>query len=308
MTPFAHETRFRSLLAPLDGSRLAEATIPVARSLAAQLDARLTLLHVLEHAPPPTIHGEAHLTDATAAANYLAGLLPRFAATDGAVQTHVHPNPEHDVAQSIIDHVQELAADLVVLAAHGRGGIRGWLFGRIAQQVVRRGSLPVCLVPVAATGGERRFVGRTISVALNGMPAAEASLPAAMGLARAFRATIHLICAVPTVETLDAERAASAMLTPNAARAVLELEAADAWRYLAEVAVNLSAAGLASSFAVVRGDPASAIIAEAERVRADILAMATHGRGGLGGLWAGSVGAKVQSRFLRPMLLVPAPK
>lgn len=224
------------------------------------------------------------------------------------VHTHVHLNPEHDVAQSIIGHAKEFAVDLVVLAAHGRGGVRGWLFGRIAQQVVRRGSTPVFLVPVAAAAvGERRFACRTVAVAVNGTVEAEVARPAALGLARAFQATMHLIFAVPTVDTLDAERSTTAVLVPSAARAVLELEATAARQYLARVVGMLRAAGLTSRVAVVRGDPATEIVAEAERARADILALATHGRGGLGGVWAGGMGAKVLGRFQRPMLLVRAP-
>jgi len=49
----------------------------------------------------------------------------------------------------------------------------------------------------------------------------------------------------------------------------------------------------------------AAIVAEAERVGAGVLAFATHGQSGLRGMWAGSVGAKLLAQFHRPLLLVP---
>ncbi|MEZ4620068.1 MAG: universal stress protein [Caldilineaceae bacterium] len=59
------------ILVPLDGSRLAEAALPVAMGLAAQLRTRVTLLHIIEQNAPASVHGEPHLTTAAAAHTYL---------------------------------------------------------------------------------------------------------------------------------------------------------------------------------------------------------------------------------------------
>ena len=53
------------------GSRLAEAVLPAACSLARTLSARLLLVHVLEREPPAMVHGEPHHADAPQAAAYL---------------------------------------------------------------------------------------------------------------------------------------------------------------------------------------------------------------------------------------------
>ncbi|HVB64331.1 MAG TPA: universal stress protein, partial [Nitrolancea sp.] len=52
---------FKRVLVPLDGSRLAEAVLPVAFAIAARCGATVTLLHVLEHNAPETVHGQQHL-------------------------------------------------------------------------------------------------------------------------------------------------------------------------------------------------------------------------------------------------------
>ena len=66
--------RFTRILVPLDGSRLAEAVMPAARSLAAKLGARVLLLHVLEREPPEAVHGEPHLGTSQEALTYLESL------------------------------------------------------------------------------------------------------------------------------------------------------------------------------------------------------------------------------------------
>src|SRR5262249_39237985 len=62
------------ILVALEGSRLAEAVLPAACSLARTLGARLLLVHVLEREAPATVHGEPHHADADEAAAYLGRL------------------------------------------------------------------------------------------------------------------------------------------------------------------------------------------------------------------------------------------
>ncbi|HEY7030204.1 MAG TPA: universal stress protein [Thermomicrobiales bacterium] len=302
------EMAIRTLLVPLDGSRLAEAAVAPSIAVATGVGAAVTLLHVLEHDAPTSVHGEPHLATAAAATAYLERVAGRYAAAGVAVSTHVHANPERDVTGAIAAHAEELDADLVMLASHGSGGLRGFLFGRVAQQVVRRGTRPVLIVQVRGDDEARRpFVCKTIALLLSGTDEAEAAVPVAVTLAKALGARLHLISAVPTVGTLGADRAASATLMPGAARAVLSIEEDTAQTYLRGVAAELGSRGLGVTTAVVRGDPADATVDEANRVGADMLALATHGRQGLGGIWAGSVGAKVLSRFDRALLLARAP-
>lgn len=298
-----------SILNPLDGSRLAEAATGPALALAQRSGARVTLIHVLEHEAPEKIHGEPHLSNQADAQKYLDHISERFTASGVPVETHVHENPERDVSGSIVAHAAELNADLVVLAAHGSGGIRGFLFGRVADQVLRRGSRPVLLVQVGETAGPAvDFSCATIAVLLNGSAEAENVLPIAVPVARAFGAAIHLIAAVPTMSTLTSDRSPSATLMPSTARAVLDLENDNLNSYLFRVAQELRQEGFAVTLAVVRGDPAAATVDEAKRVHADLLAFASHGRTGLSGIWSGSIGARVLTRFTRPLLIARLPE
>jgi nucleotide-binding universal stress UspA family protein len=307
-TGFPPPTPIRSLLVPLDGSRLAEAAIPAAIALAHAFDATVTLLHVLESDPPAEVHGEPHLARTQDAAAYLEGIATRFTSTVVSVSVHVHADPERDVSSSIVQHADEIGADVIVLANHGSGGLRGFLFGRVAQQVLQRGRRPVLAIPVAERQPSPAVeVPRRLAVLLNRTDEAEAAIPLSATMAQAFAARMHLILAVPTRGTLDADRSATATLLPSAAKEVLELEEREGRAYLDSIALELSSHGLPVTTSVVRGDPAERAVQEAMRVDANLLAMTTHARGGLSGLLSGSVGAKILARSNLPLLLVPAP-
>jgi nucleotide-binding universal stress UspA family protein len=302
------EIELNVILIPLDGSHLAETALGPALALAQRSRAGVTLLHVLEHEAPETIHGEKHLAGESEAAAYLGHVAQRFTAAGVPVETHVHANPERDVPGSIVDHAAELDADLIVLAAHGKGGLRGFLFGRVAEQVLRRGLRPMLLVQVGESVGPLvDFSCETIAVLLDGSEEATHVMPVVLPVARSFGAALHLIAAVATVGALGSERSPSAMLMPTAARAVLDLEYDNLVNYLSSVAETLRNRGFTVTAAVVRGEPADVVVAEAERVQADLLAFATHGRSGLSGIWTGSLGAKVLTRFKRPLLLARVP-
>ena len=50
-------------------------------------------------------------------------------------------------AATILDELG--AHDLIVMTSHGRGGVRRWLLGSVAERLIRVGEAPVLLVPVA---------------------------------------------------------------------------------------------------------------------------------------------------------------
>lgn len=73
---------------------------------------------------------------------------------------------------------------------------------------------------------------------------------------------------------------------------------------LVQTAAELTAAGIHLEPLVARGDPATTITAIAEEMDAGLIAMATHGRGGVGRLALGSTADRVLHASRRPLLLV----
>ncbi len=306
--PVHREARviLQRLLVPLDGSRLAECVLPAAISLAQHLRAQLTLLHVMERAAPPTVHGDRHLTAVNEAEAYLtvvAGGVPPGTAAD----RHVHPNEEGDVAKSITDHAADLGADLIILSTHGRGGARRVLFGSVAQQVLRRGTRPVLLVhPPDANmpGAPGPWNLERVLVPLDGSPPAEDALPISLVVAEAYGAEVHLLRIVPTLTTIPGERASAARLVPIATAASLEIEEEEARRGLETIASRIRGEGVRVTAAVGRGEPAQGVLDVALRAHVDLVVMATHGRTGLDAVLSGSVASRIAAKFPRPLLLV----
>lgn len=295
---------FQHVLVPLDGSRLAEAVLPVAAWLADHFQCRLTLFHVIERGAPSLIHGEPHLAAAKEANAYLAEIGARLASSKGEVSWHVHTDEVGDVAGSIVAHALEMGCDLILLATHGRGGLRDLLFGSIAHQVLQRGTLPVFLVQPRERAEQADFLCRKLLVPLDGNPDHEAAVPVATELARVCGAAIHVLVVVPTLTTLSGDRAATAMLLPTSMRAMLDLAQQGASDYLRQLAGRLAMQGFPTTAEVARGEPASAVVSAAQRVGADLIVMATHGKAGMDAFWSGSLTPKVTGRYGGPLLLV----
>lgn len=294
----------KHLLAPLDGSDLAEAALPVAADLASKTGARLTLLHVLEQDAPGQVHGQRHLTRPEEAQAYLKGLADRLAATGIEADWHVHLEPTSQLASSLKEHAEELAPDLLVMCAHGRARLRDWLSGNIAQQTLKQGAIPILLLKPGPKG-ELIFPFHRILAPLDGQPSHEQGLPLAAEMARLFEAEIQLIMVVPTLEVLPAETAATGSLLPGATRAVLDLAEEQAQEYLGRHLAALKAKGLKASASLGRGDPLSLISRTAETAKADLIVLASHGKIGSEAFWAGSLSARLVGRLNASFLLVP---
>ena len=140
--------RLRSILVPLDGSRLAEAALPPILRLAQRHRAELRLLRV-EHpqrrrqaaqaaAPGRLVQG---------AETYLAGVAHRLAAEGIRAIPVVRVG---DPPVEILDEVWERRPDLVAMATHGRTGLTHLRLGSITEQVLRASPVPVLLFPARA--------------------------------------------------------------------------------------------------------------------------------------------------------------
>lgn len=299
---------YKRLLVPLDGSQLAETVIPAVEAIALKASATVTLMHVLEEHAPTTIHGEKHLLDASDAAEYVESVAARLRAKGVKVECHVHEAPEGDIARSIVEHAEEFAPDLVILCAHGPGGLRGFVSGRVGQQVLQQGTRPILLLQPGPHGEAPAFDLRTVLVPLDGAAEHEGALAAAEPVAKLFAATLHLLYVVPTVSTLADERARSGVLLPTAMRAILDMTQQRGAEYLDEVATECRADGVTVSAEVLRGSTVDALLKRANKLGVDLIVMASHGRAGLSAFLTGSVAPRIMAKVRSPLLLVRAPE
>lgn len=138
-----------------------------------------------------------------------------------------------------------------------------------------------------------------ILIPLDGSPLAEKALEIAEPLALAAGMEVLLLRVVPPIPPLI--EGARIIMTADE---VAALERREAEAYLAGIATGLRGRGLRVRPLVRVGDPARAILATAEAEGATLIAMATHGRGGLGRLLFGSVTAQVMRASPVPVLTV----
>jgi nucleotide-binding universal stress UspA family protein len=203
-------------------------------------------------------------------------------------------------APAIVDEARLGQADLIVMSTHGRGGVGRWIYGSVADGVLRQAETPVLVVPPAADPAWSRTGDARVLVPLDGSALADEALGPAAALAVALGATLVL---VRVVEPLSYGYLYGQPYLPTT-----ELDFAETKRTaeddLAALAQRLRAQGHRVATRVEVGPPVQTLawIAADEGVAA--IAMATHGRGGLARLVMGSVATGLLQRAELPVLLV----
>ncbi len=245
---------FRHILVPLDGSRMAEAALPVALYLSHSFGSQVTLFHVIERDAPREIHGERHLHDPQVAEKYLRECSIQFKAAGIIVATHVHEAPQDNVSRSIAEHGDEFGVDFIAMCTHGKGGLRAFLFGRIAQQVAAIIATPVLFVQPLDTGVSDKISFKRVLVPLDGNAAHEEGLFVAERFAKSLESELYLVMVVPEVTNLPGEEAAAARLSPLVASEILDLVQHEAEEYLDLHVKRLQSEGITVEAAVFRGD------------------------------------------------------
>jgi nucleotide-binding universal stress UspA family protein len=136
------------MLVPLDFSEPASRALEYAIRLARQLQARLTLLHVIYLPPLAGADLTTQMAEIEAAARHaMDERLRRVQEAGIAVQSIiVHGIPW----QEIVDKAKDTQADLIVMSTHGRTGLQHMLLGSVAEKVVRFSPCSVLVTRQAA--------------------------------------------------------------------------------------------------------------------------------------------------------------
>jgi nucleotide-binding universal stress UspA family protein len=124
-------------------------------------------------------------------------------------------------------------------------------------------------------------------VPLDGSPVAESIMPFLMQIAGPLDMAVTLLRVVEPLSPIVGDGTQPIIVDDVPART------RDAEEYLAPLATMLRARGVNTSSTVRRGRPDKEIVAAARDVGADLIAMSTHGRNGLGRLLFGSVAEQV---------------
>ena len=292
---------YKQILVPLDGSAFAEAALPLALALSAKTKADVQLVTVVE--PIPAFAYEEWESAAREwSEQYLTAVADRIsAAAGGEVTTALHSG---HVVETLVDAAKAIDADVVVMATHGRGALsRAWL-GSAADGFMRRADIPVLFVRPEEgepPPPEPRADFDTVLIPLDGTELSESALAHATELGELFGCAYHLTRIVSYPIDI-----ASPYLphTVQMNQTVLAEAKADAAEYLEDRADQMRKRGLrVTTSVIVDAQAGQGILAEAEAVGCDLIAMATHGRKGVGRLVLGSAADKVLRGTHVPLLL-----
>ncbi|PQJ34328.1 hypothetical protein BSZ35_06695 [Salinibacter sp. 10B] len=130
------------IFVPYDFSEPAAKAVRYGKALAEGYGATVTLVHVVQDLTVPMEY-ELNVPDVKTAdvqARAEAALQEEAADRHRVLVATGHPG------RRIVELAEERAADLLVLATHGRTGLRRILLGSVAEQVIRRASCPVLTV------------------------------------------------------------------------------------------------------------------------------------------------------------------
>ena len=167
---------FNKVLVPLDGSELAEAVLPYVEDLGQRCAAEIVLLQVIpmprDMTTAPIFQAPMSLPGSTEdeviarhpihraqeieslrvdSERALAGVRERLSKAGLSVRVEVlFGRP----ANRIVEYALKEEVDLIAMSTLGRSGFSRWMFGSVADEVVRAAAIPILLI--RPPGADRR--------------------------------------------------------------------------------------------------------------------------------------------------------
>lgn len=295
------------IMAPIEGAASEMPAISVALKLAQCFDAELHL--VVAEAPPLGIETVPRppvlaITEQTLVDERLARLHnledrgQEYAELGNiSVTTALEYGP---VTRTLGDYATKHNVDLIVMSSHSRGGVKRLTLGSVTDYLVRNTNIPVLVVRprTLVTGDTSDFVLGRIVVPLDGSELAEQVLPEVAALASRLGSAVNLIHVLTPVTYSQKE-----IMQPGLPW--WDADIATAKSYLDDAAIELIEQGLTVTRDVLLSDHiATAILDYAVREGADVIALATRGKGGISRLVFGSVADEITRTSPTSLLVV----
>ena len=145
---------YKRILVATDGSTLSKKAVRSALSLARAVDAQVVALYVVPRYPVSYFEGGVTISNAEVArtekmwadkGQAVVDAVAKSAQDEGLVARAVVMRSDL-VAESILSAAKKHKCDLVVMASHGRRGIKRLLLGSETQHVLTHGSIPVLVL------------------------------------------------------------------------------------------------------------------------------------------------------------------
>jgi nucleotide-binding universal stress UspA family protein len=145
------------ILIPLDGSELSKLALPAGEEFGAKLKVPITLFQMATTIKLYNdVSGTSTYIDYTKVnddekkhAVSEMSILEQELKAQG-LNVNIIVTPGSDAATEIIELCRKSGIDMVVMSTHGRSGLGRWVFGNVAEKILRHGETPLLLVHARA--------------------------------------------------------------------------------------------------------------------------------------------------------------
>ncbi len=202
--------------------------------------------------------------------------------------------------EAIIRVAERKNCDLIIMASHGRSGVKGLLLGSETQKVLTHSKIPVLVCRSADKTQKGASVFNHILLPTDGSELSAAAIRQGVRFAKSIGAKVTGLCVIPEQDPFFYQKRIPKQALEEAEQRRREL----AKTYLEAVAKGAMEAGVVYDVVFENNDsPYEAIIQVAEREGCDLIMMASHGRRGVGALLLGSETQKVLTHSRVPVLV-----
>lgn len=307
---------YKKILTILDGSQVAEVVFPVAKEFAGRLGLDIVLLHVYSPVMKEFIPMyQAYLNQAAETIRTMAREVQSgLGIQQGEKTIEVHGELVMGYhADAILKYADENNIDLILMASHGRSGVKQWNLGSVADKILRASKIPVWVVRAGIKDAVPydKWPSRTMLVPLTGSDISETAIPHAKELARhkgpvPIDVVLLQVCEPPTAPSYySPEVSAIPMNWGQFAEQELARMKKGAAEYLVKIEEQFKNEGIKHVKSMVLvGKPSDEIINYANKNPYTVVVMATHGRSGFSRLVYGSVAESVLFNINNPLVLI----
>lgn len=268
------------ILAPLDGSPLAECVLPHVLAVAQAMKARVTLLHVLERPrgtgelPTDPLHWQVKKNTAK---GYLEQITTRLKETKLDVNSVIL---EGIPAELIIEYANSNEIDLLALSTHGRSGLSGWNVSSVVQKIILRAYKSTLLVRAykpTESQVDKSYSYRRLFVGLDCSPRAEMVLPVAINLSQYHKSKLILGTVIRNPELFHRFPPSDEDL--ELVNKISDRNQQAAQHYFEQLSTQFSSQDVdLETFQIASDNVISSLHNMVEKENADLVMLAAHGR------------------------------
>ena len=286
---------FERILVPLDGSKVAEQVFPHVVELATAFGSEVTSIGVCE--PEESEYG--HICHVYM--NHEADQLKSKIGAEKVKSVVLSGRP----AEEILDYAAKHEPSLVIMASHGRSGIKPWSLGSTVDKVLHRIAVPLLIIRAAteqgAESGKTGFFKRILAP-LDGSEACETVLPYTMELMKKFASEVILLQVLASGKHVHTIGGIDYVYFKDHDVQSMKAKVGE---YLDKVGAKLESTKAIKRSEIRVGDTAQEIVKCAQEKDVQVIILSTHGHSGIERWAYGSVTYKILQTSNKSMLLIP---